>query len=54
MASNGLVTMIRIAPGDCAAACWTTERTMPAFLAIRSSRLRPDVTTMMSEPAVSA
>ena len=60
MASSGLVTMIRIAPGECEAACCTTERTMPAFLASRSSRLipgcraRPDVTTTMSLPAVSA
>ncbi len=60
IASSGLVTMIRIASGDWAAACWTTERTIPAFLASRSSRLmpgwraRPEVTTTMSEPAVSA
>ena len=42
------------------AACSTTARTMPAFFASRSSRLmpgwraRPEVTTMTSEPAVSA
>ena len=60
MASSGLVTMIRIAFGECFAACSTTARTMPAFLANRSSRLipgwraSPEVTTTMSEPAVSA
>ena len=60
IASSGFVTMIKIASGECEMACWTTLRTMPAFFASRSSRLipgcraRPDVTTTMSEPAVSA
>jgi hypothetical protein len=60
MASSGLVTMMRIASGECFAACSTTARTIPAFLASRSSRLipgcraRPEVTTTMSLPAVSA
>jgi hypothetical protein len=51
---------MRIASGECATACSTTERTMPAFLARRSSRLipgwraSPEVTTTMSDPAVSA
>ena len=54
------MTTIRIASGETAAAALTTPRTIPAFVAIRSSRLMPglrampDVTTMMSEPAVSA
>ena len=60
IASSGLVTTIRIASGDAAAAWPTTLATIPAFFASRSSRLMPgwraspDVTTMMSEPAVSA
>ena len=60
IASSGLVTMIRIASGECLAACSTTARTIPAFLASRSSRLipgwraSPEVTTTMSDPAVSA
>ena len=60
IASSGFVTMIRIASGEWRTACSTTDRTIPAFLASRSSRLmpgwraRPDVTTTMSEPAVSA
>ena len=60
IASSGFVTMIRIASGECFAACSTTPRTIPAFFCSRSSRLipgfraSPDVTTMMSEPAVSA
>ncbi len=60
IASRGFVTMIRIASGECLEACSTTERTIPAFLARRSSRLMPGwrasplVTTTMSEPAVSA
>ncbi len=58
--SSGFVTTIRIASGDTAAAALTTPPTMPALVAIRSSRLMPglrgipDVTTMMSDPAVSA
>ena len=58
--SSGLVTTIRIASGDTAAALFTTPPTMPALVAIRSSRLMPglrgipEVTTMMSDPAVSA
>jgi hypothetical protein len=60
IASSGLVTMTRIAFGECLAADSTTERTMPAFLVSRSSRLipgwraSPEVTTTMSESAVSA
>ena len=60
IASSGFVTMMRIAFGECFAACSTTALTIPAFLASRSSRLipgwraRPEVTTTMSEPAVSA
>jgi hypothetical protein len=60
IASSGFVTMIRIASGECFAASLTTARTIPAFFASRSSRLipgcraRPDVTTTMSDPAVSA
>ncbi len=60
IASSGFVTTIRIVSGECRTACSTTDRTIPAFLARRSSRLipgcraRPDVTTTMSEPAVSA
>ena len=60
IASSGLVTTMRIASGECFAACSTTDRTIPAFFVRRSSRLmpgwraRPDVTTMMSLPAVSA
>ncbi len=60
MASSGLVTMIRIASGEAAAAALTTLDTMPALVATRSSRLMPglrgmpEVTTTMSEPAVSA
>ena len=41
MASSGLVTTIRIASGETAAAWATTLPTMPAFLASRSSRLMP-------------
>ena len=60
MASSGLVTTMTMASGEYATDCSTTLRTMPAFLIIRSSRLmpgwraRPEVTTMTSEPAVSA
>jgi hypothetical protein len=60
IASRGLVTTMRMLSGECLAACSTTLRTIPAFFDSRSSRLipgcraRPDVTTMMSEPAVSA
>jgi hypothetical protein len=60
IASRGLVTTMMMASGDAAAARDTTARTIPAFLARRSSRLmpgwraRPEVTTMTSEPAVSA
>ena len=60
IASSGFVTMIRIASGEWRTACSTTERTIPAFFASRSSRLipgwraRPLVTTTMSLPAVSA
>ena len=60
IASSGFVTMMRIAAGECLAACSTTARTIPAFFASRSSRLipgwraSPEVTTTMSEPAVSA
>ncbi len=52
--------MIRIASGETAVASLTTPDTMPALVASSSSRLIPglraipDVTTMMSEPAVSA
>jgi hypothetical protein len=55
-----LVTTMRMASGECFAACSTTDRTIPAFFVSRSSRLmpgwraRPDVTTTMSLPAVSA
>jgi hypothetical protein len=51
---------MRIASGECFAAASTTARTIPAFFASRSSRLipgwraRPEVTTTMSDPAVSA
>ena len=41
MASSGLVTTIRIASGETAAAWATTLPTIPAFLASRSSRLIP-------------
>ena len=60
IASSGLVTTIRIASGEWRAACSTTDRTIPAFLASRSSRLMPGWraspygTTTMSLPAVSA
>ena len=60
IASRGFVTTIRTASGEWSAAACTTERTMPAFFASRSSRLmpgwraRPEVTTMMSDPLVSA
>ncbi len=60
MASRGLVTTIRIASGECVTAASTTPFTIPALVAISSSRLMPglrampDVTTMMSESAVSA
>jgi hypothetical protein len=60
MTSRGLVTTIRIASGDRAAASPTTDFTIPALVFIRSSRLMPgfraipEVTTMMSEAAVSA
>jgi len=49
-----------IASGDTAADALTTSPTIPALVAISSSRLMPglrgmpEVTTMMSEPAVSA
>ena len=60
IASSGFVTTTMIASGETAAACLTTDPTMPAFFAIRSSRLmpgwraRPDVTTMTFESVVSA
>ena len=60
MTSSGLVTTMMIASGDTAAALLTTPPTIPALVAIRSSRLMPgfrgmpEVTTMMSEPALSA
>ena len=60
IASSGLVTTIRTASGDCEADASTTALTMPAFFASRSSRLmpgwraNPEVTTITSEPAVSA
>ena len=41
IASSGLVTTMMMASGEAAAACDTTARTMPAFLASRSSRLMP-------------
>ena len=52
--------LVNVASGEWRTACSTTERTIPAFFARRSSRLmpgwraRPEVTTTMSEPAVSA
>ena len=60
IASSGFVTTMMIASGLTATACFTTEATIPAFFATRSSRLipgwraRPDVTTMILLPAVSA
>ena len=60
IASSGFVTTMMIASGLTATACLTTEPTMPAFFAMRSSRLmpgwraRPEVTTMILLPAVSA
>ena len=60
IASSGLVTTIRIASGAHRRGLGDDRATMPAFLAIRSSRLmpgwraRPEVTTMIFEFAVSA
>ena len=60
IASRGLVTTMMIASGLTAAACFTTDETMWAFFARRSSRLipgcraRPEVTTMILLPPVSA
>ena len=60
MASRGLLTMIRTASGDAAAACRTTPATIPALVISRSSRdipvLRamPPVTTTTSLPVVSS
>ena len=59
MASMGLAKTTRIAFGDWLVASETTERTIPAFVPRRSSRVipgfraTPDVTTITSESAES-
>ena len=60
ISSNGLVTTMRIASGECFSTFSMTSRTIPAFFASRSIRLipgwrgSPAVTTTTSDPAVSA
>src|SRR3990172_4397111 len=60
MASSGLDTTMIMALGDFAVDLRVTSLTIPAFTLRRSSRLipgfrgRPEVMTMMSEPAVSS
>jgi hypothetical protein len=58
MTSRGLETMMKIAFGECATACWAQDATIFAFAASRSSRLmpgfraKPAVMMTMSELAV--
>ena len=59
IASIGLAKITKTASGDCSTACETTERTMPALVASRSSRVMPglrgtpEVTMTTSDPALS-
>ena len=60
IASIGFARMMKTAPGEAAAPCPTTLRTMLALVPSRSSRVMPglrgtpEVTITTSEPAVSA